>query len=94
MVAQGHLRSSRHQHRAVTPYAALATHAYWETRIQMGDPLFDQWMVEAHQTSLEAAIAIDRMIASQCLAITEDEPGYPKQTDPHYHISNVQDILV
>jgi hypothetical protein len=34
---------------------------YWETRMFYGDPLFDQWMVDALEASKEGLAALDKL---------------------------------
>lgn len=35
---------------------------YWDTRIQLGDPLFDQWMVDAHESSKAASENLKKLL--------------------------------
>lgn len=41
---------------------------YWDTRIQLGDPLFDQWMVDAHESAKAASENLKKL-----LKIMEDD---------------------
>jgi len=34
---------------------------YWDTRMFYGDPLFDQWMVDALEASKEGLLALDKL---------------------------------
>lgn len=45
--------------------AGLQEHLdYWDRRILAGDPLFDQWMVDAYEATKEALAAMDKMEAA------------------------------
>lgn len=35
---------------------------YWDTRIQLGDPLFDQWMVDAHESARGASENLKKLL--------------------------------
>jgi hypothetical protein len=35
---------------------------YWDTRIQLGDPLFDQWMVDAHESAKAASKNLKKLL--------------------------------
>lgn len=35
---------------------------YWDTRIQLGDPLFDQWMVDAHESAKAASENLKKLL--------------------------------
>lgn len=35
---------------------------YWDTRIQLGDPLFDQWMVDAHESAKASSENLKKLL--------------------------------
>ena len=61
-------RSKKNVVKAASPKeirAGLQEHLdYWDRRILAGDPLFDQWMVDAYNATKEALAAMDKMEAA------------------------------
>lgn len=73
--------------------SAMALHCYWQERVLKGDPLFDQYMVEAMEKSLQVVVEVDRLIANQN-GICEGEEGYPSPEDDYYKVNRTVHVTV
>lgn len=73
--------------------SAMVLHCYWQNRVLKGDPLFDQYMVESLEKSLQVVVEVDRLIANQ-YGICEGEEGYPSPEDECYKVNRTVQVTV